>query len=167
MPATKPTAKQIQLALFNELEHGRGHRPVVPNHHFPGWFECDVLSVTKAGFWHEFEIKLTKADFRKDALKSTNYGTRRVPAIRTKYDALRQGKGPSRFTYVVPDGLLKPDDVPDFAGLMVYLTRGARTYVKELKASKQLHSRKLETKQIQSLYRLFYWRYWGLLNQTK
>ena len=45
---------------------------IIPTYTPPGWWECDVCEITDAGYMHEFEIKMTRGDFRADA-KKTRY----------------------------------------------------------------------------------------------
>ena len=163
---SKVTSKQIQITLHEILEREKKHRPVVPNSYLPDWWEADIASVTKAGLLWEFEIKLTRADFRKDALKSRTVGPWRDRSRVTKYEQLEAGIGPSRFVYVVPAGIIKLEDLPKCAGLWEYkVTEWGRKYFAEVKAPPPLHRRKLEPKQIQAMYRVFYYRYWSLLKK--
>lgn len=92
---------------------------VMPN----DWWECDVLQVSKANIATEFEVKLSASDFRSDAKKDrcTGYlmGERQM---QTKYDALQAGKGPNKFYYVMPKGLVPLEQIPDFAGVIYFDT---------------------------------------------
>lgn len=91
------------------------------------WFECDVFELTKAGYFREYEIKLTVQDFKADARKEfgTNYewvhgeGYRPKDHV-VKHAALAQGSvnGPVEFWYVVPVGLVADADIPQWAGLI-------------------------------------------------
>jgi hypothetical protein len=98
------------------------------------WWECDMLSLTKAGFWHEFEIKMTRSDFKADFKKSSRYPYQmHGMSYREYYDLSREDmdnledtkhgflangckKGPSYFWFCTPAGLLKPEDIPEYAG---------------------------------------------------
>jgi hypothetical protein len=89
---------------------------VVPNYYL-GRYECDVMKVSKAGHIYEYEVKVSKADFKKDAEKCIKgYLTRQV--ISTKHDDILNGKRCSRFYFVVPEGLVKPEEVPAGLGLI-------------------------------------------------
>lgn len=149
-------SRQISLKLWRELEFNRGHRPVVPNAYLCGWFECDVASVTKAGYWWEFEIKVSRADFKIDSSKGGK--PNRVTPSCNKHEALTNGKGPSRFCYVTPAGLLKPEEIPEFAGL--WEVHDMRRRPVEVKRPPQLHDRKLDAAVVSGLYEKMYWRYW-------
>ena len=116
-----------------------------------GW-ESDKLLWTKAGYIYEFEIKISRADYRNDfkhkvekhvllnsampdesteAREADLFGNlvkekrKRYPQI-TSEQAKNMMKSvgermPNYFYYVVPEGLLEPDEVPPYAGL-VYIT---------------------------------------------
>ena len=86
---------------------------VVPNYYIGRW-ECDVLRVTKAGMLYEYEIKTSKADFKKDAEKAHNSYTGKV----TKHQYIINSKRISQFFYVVPEGLIKPEEVQPEFGLI-------------------------------------------------
>lgn len=96
-----------------------------------GWWECDVFELTPAGYFREYEIKLTRSDFRADAAK--------VRSIWSPVDGLRgrdwdRGEikkhaqieaalktGPNRFWFVCPADLVIATELPSWAGL-IYAT---------------------------------------------
>ena len=55
------TEKEIQNALYSYCSQ-KQHEYMIPNFHI--YFEADFLSVTKAGFINEYEIKCTRSDFK-------------------------------------------------------------------------------------------------------
>ena len=155
----KHTETSIQYKLWRELEQGRGHRPVAPNVFMPNWSECDMVSVTKSSAWWEFEIKISRSDFKADTEKDMPNGWH---GPRTnKHTALHEktGRGPGRFIYVTPPGLVTPAEVPAFAGLWE-VGHGYR--LREIVPAPKLHSLKLTTEEIAKLYVTLYWRYWSL-----
>jgi len=89
---------------------------VVPNFYI-GPYECDVLKVSKAGHTYEYEIKVSKADFKKDFEKKrrVHWNTNET---KSKHDVLLDGKRVNRFYYVVPEDLIKPEQVPNGLGLI-------------------------------------------------
>src|SRR5688500_4528407 len=94
------TERTIQNALYCHCAIKR-HELIVPNSGLFGW-ESDLISVTKAGFIYEFEIKITRSDFRADA-KKTRTGFMVNP------ERTRWGRPASRanyFYYVTPPGLV-------------------------------------------------------------
>lgn len=96
------------------------------------WWECDVFELTKAGFFREYEIKLTLADFKNDAKKSRDIrGTDRKVVVEgerlrwvcdqeRKHDLLSKGdtRGPAEFFFVTPPDLIPREILPQWAGLI-------------------------------------------------
>lgn len=115
------TARDIQRRLICE-RYVRG--VCMPNWTPKGWFECDVIEITKAGFFTEYEIKLSRSDFAADQHKHSRhwvfnddlqkYGYNSV----NKHKAIAAKKGPSRFYFVCPEHLLEQSDLPVWAGLI-------------------------------------------------
>lgn len=135
-----------------------------------GW-ESDKLLWTKAGYIYEFEIKISRSDYKNDfkhkvekhvllnsALPDKNTKAREVSLFdnllkekRKRYpqitaeQAKRMKKSvgermPNYFYYAVPEGLLEPDEVPPYAGL-VYITTYKGSYENE--PTKWRHSYKV------------------------
>ena len=136
------------------------------NHFFASWkynvdglfvfsWESDKLLWTKAGYIYEFEIKVSRSDFKADfkhkiakhlVLSSAMPGERAVDQSlfeefasqkRKKYQHLseqdlrewfdremdvKDKRMPNYFYYAVPEGLIQPEEVPPYAGLL-WLTK--------------------------------------------
>lgn len=140
------TESIVQRELVRSLEP----YIAVPNSMNLFVFESDLLAVTRNDYLIEYEIKLTKSDYRKDFQKKTYRGT-------SRHDYLLQGKGANRFYYVMPKGMVDIEDVPDFAGL-IYLHelvhRGEpRLSTEIVRQPKLLHNRKMTNKQLRSIAR--------------
>lgn len=83
----------------------KNHIFTIPNVIF-GNIEMDVFSVTRAEKVYEFEVKISRSDYLADFKKVT------------KHRLLKEGKyWANKFIYVVPEGLIQPEEVPDYAGL--------------------------------------------------
>lgn len=118
------TCRDIQRSIIAQRYHKAF---VIPNHTPRGWYESDVVEISKAGFFTEYEIKMSVSDFRADAAKgrggtkffSPQFAHLNKPET-MKHDQLaaRDTKGPSRFWFVTPRGLLNATDIPPWAGLM-------------------------------------------------
>ncbi len=69
----KVTEQTIQAVLMHWLMVEKHHRIAIPNSNtfFP--WESDLLTVTRAGLSHEFEIKLNIYDYRRDAQKHKHH----------------------------------------------------------------------------------------------
>jgi len=104
---------QIQNCIAMDLVK-RGHEAVGEN--FGHLFEMDVASLSKSGMLHEFEVKISRADFMKDRDKGC--GIKKF----TRYEesGIKSFGCPNYFYYVCPDGLIKPNEIPVYAGLYYY-----------------------------------------------
>jgi hypothetical protein len=91
---------------------------------FIGSFEADIMELTKAGYAVEYEVKISRSDFRNDAKKQRAYATQ---PPKSKYDILQEGKRVNRFYYIVPEGLIAETEIPEFAGL-IYARKGVIGY---------------------------------------
>ena len=95
-----------------------------------GW-ESDYLAITKSMVAYEVEIKVSKEDFKNDFKNKQD-----------KHLLFEDGnmigrfpKGssmPNYFYYAVPEGLVSPEEVPDYAGLL-YVQPWGITFVKQPK----------------------------------
>lgn len=138
----------IQKHLFHWLRQ-KGHEYICPNSGVFGW-EADLVSVTGAGFAHEYEVKISRSDFRTDAKKLKHQ--RLLKADRYKKDPTSV-----QFWYVVPAGLVSVDEVPQHAGLLE-IRRG---YIKLIKNAPRLHSYKATEIQLRYLARGLMCRFWN------
>jgi hypothetical protein len=101
----------------------------MPNYHFR-WYEADLIYITQRNYSTEFEIKISRADFRNDFNKTCGM----IP----KWQYLMEGKGTNYFYYVVPKGIIKVEEVPPYAGL-VEINLDGRRKVDYLKTAPRLH----------------------------
>lgn len=168
------TAAQI-VALLVGNRYRRGF--VLPHYTPHRWWECDVFEATEAGYFREYEVKVSRADFLKDAAKArTVYANEPVPEAerqhpwqRTrlverrgdgKHELLAAGdpRGPSRFWFVTPTGLLKPEEVPEWAGLIEVDQRKARLVEREVRKAPRRHGEKIEAARYEHAKGVCYWR---------
>lgn len=157
------TEQQLQHIIWEKL--CKSLRLVVPNWSPEDWFECDVWGVTNAGMAWEFEIKVTRSDFRKDASKAPGSlftGGHRV--LRTtqdcKYSRLASGdyRGPNNFVYVAPRGIIPREEVPVWAGLWEFVP--GEGLEKVLKAQR-LHKSPVSEREVERARTAIYYRYWN------
>lgn len=164
------TENDIALALL--IDRYR-QNTCMPRYTPDGWYEADVAEVTKAGFFCEYEIKLSKADFRKDAIKQDDPPRRRYwkdgeqwgPHL-SKHVRLSMGdpKGPASFYFVTPIDLLTKHDIPNWAGWIEAapkIPKRAAPYHLQLlnrKTAPRLHHEKLDTKIVQHMKGVAYYR---------
>ena len=114
-------------------KYGNAHYLVNNVYFFGGGYgETDLLVVQKSGLIFDVEIKVSRSDFFADFKKVEKHNI-----LSGNTEALYL---PNKFYYAVPDGLIKPDEVPAYAGL-IYI-KGA--HATEAKPALMLHKEKLE-----------------------
>ena len=132
-----------------------------------------MCAVTRAGYWTEFEIKLTRQDFLKDKAKDRKVYDRDdiglIKVIENKHELLTStDRGPARFYYAVKDGVADTKDIPTWAGLLVFKWEryderdDGRWVVSEVKKAGLRHRRKDEGL-INQMYRAAWYRGIGKL----
>lgn len=133
------------------------------------WWECDGFELTESGYFREYELKLSVADFRADAKKCRIAGWREPNAGQreVKHHLLAAGdvRGPVEFYYVTPVGLLKPESLPAWAGLIELHDRGPghrpswRWIVVTKVKAPRLHSSKADPKLRSDVLKCCYYRF--------
>lgn len=118
-------------------------------------FEADVLVVMRSLYTHEFEIKMSRADFMADRLKdkwvnraawATGAGVATVPDPWHPGEThnVRVFQPANYFWYVCPRDLIKPADIEPWMGLMY--VRGNGLIV--MQDAQRTHKEKLGTAQL-------------------
>jgi hypothetical protein len=109
-------SKNIESALVMYL-YEKKHSPISSKVKISGLQECDVISVSKSDYIYEYEIKISRSDFKKDFIKEKHNHI-----LNEKFTYVRKGEQLFRvcnyFNYVVPKDLISPDEVPEYAGLI-------------------------------------------------
>ena len=139
MDGFKFTEKYIQRKLNGFLSTST-QKYVMENLYVFSW-ESDKLIKTRSGMLYEFEIKISKSDFKNDFQKEDKhvvlegkeevvpayielvmeYGENRI----SKEPYLVAGrKKPHYFYYAVPEGLIEVNEIPEYAGLIYVLPEG-------------------------------------------
>lgn len=180
--ATAKTEYEIQDWLYWFTRHS-SHESQVPNIYLYAW-ESDFISVTRAGLVHEFEIKISRADFKNDFKKDDKHLSLHSgccplswheypPALRNtalcEPDKLERKetkptKRPNYFWYVCPPGIIPLDDVPKYAGLIY---TDAYYQVEPLRAAPRLHKEHITEGQRERINRSFGFKYWALRNNAR
>lgn len=153
----KPILRNPQYEMFNLMVYA---------------WESDYLAITKGGRVYEVEIKVSHADFLNEAKRKEKKMQLLGGSIMTEeefcgfktFNGDRPMPKPNYFYYVCPQGVIAPEEVPEFAGLL---------YIKDddgfitVKSAPELH-RKKHGFPVESLRDKFYWgmwnwirRYWG------
>jgi hypothetical protein len=179
-------AWDFQVAIMS----GRYRRHfLLPNYTPRDWWECDVFELTAAGYFREYEVKLTIGDFRKDATKARERWTwldgrleKRLQG--RKHDQLAAGhrSGPTRFYYVTPPGLLFLDHapsanpaavLPSWAGLIEMDDRGetygrwGRWAPRVVRQAPELHREKISDGVRRHANSVLYYRLHTLLTERR
>lgn len=169
------TARDIQRQLIRERY---AKTFVIPNHTPRGWFECDVMEITKAGLMVEYEIKVSRSDFFADGLKCFESDWRRrveihhslhnpdkpinLPPAVFKHDLLRKGdtRGPARFWFVMPEGMIQHHELPSWAGMIWADKLEHRTApcLRVVRKAPRLHRQKADDSIQQYGFVSCYWR---------
>lgn len=97
----------------------KSHSPITTRFTGLGLSECDVLSISKSDFIYEYEIKISRSDYKKDFTK------RKHSDILNENFTKTGSKGtwyllPNYFNYIVPKDLIKIEEVPEYAGLIYF-----------------------------------------------
>lgn len=138
-------SKNIEASLVMHL-YEKQHSPI--STHFKGYglAECDVISISKSNYIYEYEVKISRSDFKADFKK-------------LKHKLMTEGSGfkeklvkennifikdiwyltPNYFSFVVPENLISIEEVPIYAGL-IYITTDLQFIV--VKKAPLLHKEK-------------------------
>lgn len=184
-PKTRMTSEDITRRLI--VERYARSQCVIPRYTPKGWWECDVFEITKAGYFREYEIKLTLADFRAErnkvreepkfdqatghyALGTNGNIIREKVGDKLESLAARSDKGPSKFFYVFPEGVIPLDLIPEWAGAIIARPFGDRHPYKvsltTVKPAPRLHNKPPAVKR-ESVYETAWWRFMRLYLYTR
>ena len=156
MEDQKLTERDIQREIMYQFAQGD---TFLPNFMPPGWWENDVIRVTASGYWYEYEIKLSRADFIKDRYKKMGLNYYRNPMGITKDEnkhailARNDSMGPKQFWFVCPEGIIQPEEIPSWAGLMWALTENG---YRGLKVKKKAPNRKTKKQELSFINKINY-----------
>lgn len=163
------TARDIQRTLMRQRF---AQSKLWPNYTPRGWFECDLMEVTSSGYFVEYEIKISRSDFKADFAKEKpdwskpwKFGVKRENM--SKHERLRNDVGeatPRRFFFVVPDGLISASDIPPYAGL---ITVNPKMNEYQVVRAPDRHRQKLPQAILEHARGICYWRWHRLLQAQK
>lgn len=112
--------------------------------------KADLLSVTRARLVHEFEIKCSVADFRRE-FENKDTKHRRLERADNRLMSL-----PNYFWFAAPPDLLSAIDIPDYAGWMEIDHDGCTVRTD----APRIHSDNLTDKDRRYIERGLTYRYW-------
>lgn len=111
-------SNNIEAALSMHL-YEKSHSPITTRFKGMGLQECDVLSISKSNYIYEYEIKISRGDFKKDFTKKKHEHIINEKFTRTKKGETQYNTA-NYFSYVVPFGLISEEEVPEYAGLIYF-----------------------------------------------
>jgi len=156
---------------LNSKYNGNSRYKLANAYIFKEDWESDFFVQKENGYCYEFEVKISRSDFFSDKKKVSKHlilatgkyqhanitinknCTSREDRWLTEYIEKEHATRPNKFYYVVPEGMIKPDEVPVYAGLM-YFTGFDIVTVKE---APFIHKNKIDFEK--TLCRKFY-AYW-------
>lgn len=144
----KITGTSLTKKLIKDL-HQRGNKMQVANIYFFKW-ESDVFNISRSDLITEYEIKISRADYAADFKKKEKH-----QLIESSYNKTEGLNVPNKFFYVVPEGLIKEEEVPAYAGLMVLTKYGG---FKQLKKAPFLHKEKVSPSIWEQIAMKFYYK---------
>jgi hypothetical protein len=162
VPMFRFTEADLQKSLWFAV--ARPRELSCPNIYVYGSNESDFLTITKAGYVDEYEIKLSRIDFRADFKKERHekrlilsawHWWRREAETSVKLVGMAT-QYPNRFWYVTPNDLVQPDEVPEYAGL-IYLQPDDRKRI--VKRAPLLHREKAPPKVAARIHTAAYGRW--------
>jgi hypothetical protein len=127
MSMEKITTKDIQQGVCKWLAV-LGSESICENyaHHW----EMDICSMSKSGIISEFEVKISRSDFLADK-------KRKVTKFE-HYEMRIERTSPNYFYYVCPEGLIKENEIPKWAGLYYFIDGN----LKFIKGATKIHRAK-------------------------
>ena len=123
------TERDIQKAIKANSKYWKAF---IPNVYFNSIWEADLIKIDSSFMITEYEIKVSKSDFNADFNKTDKHRS-----FRTLHDLSIL---PNMFVYVCPDGLIDPDGIPEYAGLLYIVKNGLMKRLRQIVKPPQLHS---------------------------
>lgn len=136
--------------------------------------EADFFGIRKSGMCDEFEIKISRSDFKNDVKKIVRHYEHGEPSYKwaapialnvNKHKLLQAGgMAPNYFWFVVPEGLVKPDEIPEKFGLYYITDTGG---LRQVIPAKRLHKNKLPYEYRYYISKKMAYRYWDLIRSIE
>lgn len=170
----RPSLPTLTEALAQEAleRHSRRkkHDLAIPNcAQLFGW-ESDLASVTRRGMTHDFEIKVTRADWLREIrargeVKTSRHETlctaNAQAAERLRRPTQNSVRLPPNYWWVAaPEGVVGDGELPDYAGQILLRPSGKRWVADEIVPAPCLHRHPLPHGPLRALARGLSVRYW-------
>ena len=137
------SSKNIEAGLVMDL-YLKGHSPITTHFSGHGLQECDVLSISKSDYIYEYEVKISRSDFKADFKKGKHKLITEKKFSNESSSDTFNFYSPNYFYFVVPENLISIDEIPEYAGL-IYMKEDGRfetakkaTILHKTKASNEL-----------------------------
>jgi hypothetical protein len=139
----------------------KNHSIIIPNVHLING-ESDMISITRAGYVYEWEVKTSLSDFRAEfknkdikhlGLNGQEYAVPRYPA---RYEKMYEKhpewrprpykiRTPNYFSFVVSEEIFDRGEIPDYAGILIYkpTPSGRSLYLEEKRRPKIVNKEKI------------------------
>lgn len=128
------TEKEIVNGFCNFILKDKSANKIFPNIFFDN-YEADLLEITKSGYSYEYEVKISRSDFKNDVKKSCgwilNESTNFKKVDKLKIDEIKEGRRTNYFYYLVPKNLIQVDEIPEYAGLIYVELSEIKCFTKE------------------------------------
>ena len=162
------TAKEVIDSYITNTRLYR-HRNKIFTNVYLEQFEADILEITSSNYAYEYEVKLSKADFKNDAKKSCTTANGELLA---KHELLQSGERVNYFSFIVPEGMIGIEDVPAWAGLVYFKEKVARNGIryctfKHLKPRYLLAKEHFSMDRLTQLFESIYLKYYTLRAKVK
>ena len=147
-------SKNIEASLVMHL-YEKQHSPITT--HFTGYglSECDVISISKSNYIYEHEVKISRSDFKADFKKEKHKFMTERKSIKERL--IKENNQMVRdiwyltsnyFYFVVPDGLISIEEIPEYAGL-IYVSENLEFNI--IKKAPLIHKEKASSRFIRQL----------------
>ena len=158
---------KIQNAIAYRFSN---HKYKLYNSYVFNW-ESDFFSTTNDNrYIYEVEVKISRSDFFADFKKGDKH-THLYSAMKQKtYGGIGVNyhkETPNRFYYCCPDGMITPEELPEYAGLIYFIERGEETSynVREIKKAPFIHKNNNVDKYLRSLIDKFYFQFQNMRSE--
>ena len=130
---------ELQDAIL--IEFHKNKPLAITNYSYVTGFEADIIMVSPSGLATEYEVKTSRADFKKDFAKISKHKNLAKPVLAKSRNTVAQyPNAPNYFYYVCEEGLLTVKDIPPYAGL-IYVKENREVIVE--KKAPRIHEHKL------------------------
>lgn len=155
---SKFTQKEILKSLYFHFK-----QPYMGyNTYALGDFEADFIAITKAGFVHEVEIKLTSTDFKADFEKTVKVGRYPYRKIVHKHAGIQEGKYSNYFWFVMPKDMVPVEDIPAYAGVIfMTLNKSGSVKLKVARPATRIHKNKISDESKIKILRSMMYKAWN------